>query len=188
MACTPSRCIIRRDSPHGSSRARTVVRARGRRLETVKRVDLIIGALTAVPEAIQVVVAGGGSQRNLERLAMGAVDHRVTFLRTVRMMRSSISIAVRWQWCPPFDGFGYVTREGFLAEKDGVTCRDCGGPTGFVVDGEDGFACEPSAEAMGGGIAARAGDRRLAARLGSAGREELGRVTPDGVIEKLVEG
>jgi glycosyltransferase involved in cell wall biosynthesis len=161
------------------------------RLETVKRVDLIIAALTAVPGAIRLLVAGDGSQRaNLERLAVDrGVGHRVTFLGTVQddalvdLYRNALAVAY-----PPFDeDFGYVTLEGFLAEKPVITCRDSGGPTEFVVDGENGFVCEPSAEAIGVAIATLAADRRLAATLGSAGREVAGHVTWDGVIEKLVE-
>jgi glycosyltransferase involved in cell wall biosynthesis len=161
------------------------------RLETVNRVDLIIGALTAAPDAIRVLVAGDGSQRaNLERLAIErGVDQRVTFLGTVQddalvdLYRSALAVVY-----PPFDeDFGYVTLEGFLAEKPVITCRDSGGPTEFVVDGENGFVCEPSAEAIGTAIARLADDRRLAATLGSAGREVAGRITWDGVVEKLVE-
>ena len=144
------------------------------RLETVKRVDLIIGALPLCPSH-SAVVAGDGSQRaNLERLAVErGVGHRVTFLGTVDddalvdLYRNALAVVY-----PPFDeDFGYVTLEAFLAEKPVITCRDSGGPTEFVVDGENGFVCEPSAEAIGAAIAALAGDRRLAARLGSAGRE-----------------
>src|SRR5262249_26127340 len=152
---------------------------------------LIISALTAAPENMRVVVAGEGSQRaNLERLAEErGVAHRVTFLGTVQddalvdLYRGALAVVY-----PPFDeDFGYVTLEAFFAERPVTTCSDSGGPTEFVADGENGFVCEPSAGAIGAAIATLAGDRGLAARLGSAGREVAGRITWDGVIEKLVE-
>ena len=88
---------------------------------------------------------------------------------------------------PPFDeDFGYVTLEAFLASKPVITCRDSGGPTEFVVDGENGFVCEPAAEAIGAALAGLAGDRGRAAALGEAGREVARRITWDGVVEKLV--
>jgi glycosyltransferase involved in cell wall biosynthesis len=161
------------------------------RLELVKRVDLIIAGLRAVPEAIRLVIAGDGTQRaNLERLtAERGLGHRVTFLGMVQdealveLYRNALAVVY-----PPFDeDFGYVTLEGFLAAKPVITCRDSGGPTEFVVDGETGFVCEPSAEALGAAIATLAGDRRQAAMLGSAGREAAARITWDGVVEKLVE-
>jgi glycosyltransferase involved in cell wall biosynthesis len=161
------------------------------RLEAVKRVDLIIAAMSSVPDAVRLIVAGDGSQRaNLERLTEeSGLRHRVTFLGTVddtqlvELYREALAVVY-----PPFDeDFGYVTLEGFLADRPIITCRDSGGPTEFVVDGENGFVCEPAAEALGAAIATLAGNRRLAAALGSAGREVASRITWDGVIEKLVE-
>ena len=52
---------------------------------------------------------------------------------------------------PPFDeDFGYVTLEAFLARKPVVTCTDSGGPNEFVVDGVNGFVCEPTPGGAGG--------------------------------------
>ena len=81
------------------------------RLETVKRVDLIISAMSAVEEPIRLLIAGDGSQRtNLERLAeQCGLRHRVTFLGTVdddalvRLYRDALAVIY-----PPFDeDFGY---------------------------------------------------------------------------------
>jgi glycosyltransferase involved in cell wall biosynthesis len=160
------------------------------RLETVKRVDLIVAALAWVPEPIRLLVAGDGSQRaNLERLAgERGLRHRVRFLGTVdddslvELYRDALAVVY-----PPFDeDFGYVTLEAFLAYKPVITCRDSGGPTEFVADGENGFVCEPSAEAIGAALAGLADDRARAAALGAAGREVASRITWDGVVEKLV--
>ncbi len=52
---------------------------------------------------------------------------------------------------PPFDeDFGYVTLEAFLARKPVVTGTDSGGPNEFVVDGVNGYVCEPSTRGAGG--------------------------------------
>ena len=161
------------------------------RLETVKRVDLIVGAMTALPEPVRLMIAGDGTQRaNLERLCeQRGLLHRVTFLGTVgddalvELYRDALAVVY-----PPFDeDFGYVTLEGFLARKPVITCRDSGGPTEFVADGENGFVCEPSAEAIGAALAVLAANRGRAAALGAAGHEVASRITWDGVIEKLVE-
>src|SRR6188768_595555 len=55
------------------------------RLESVKRVDLIIAAMAKVPSNIRLIVAGDGTQRqNAERAAEAAgVANRVTFLGNV---------------------------------------------------------------------------------------------------------
>ena len=160
------------------------------RLETVKRVDLIVSALALVPDGIRLLVAGDGSQRgNLERLAEArGVTDRVVFLgavdddRLVGLYRDALAVVY-----PPFDeDFGYVTLEGFLAAKAVVTCTDSGGPTEFVVDGVNGFVCAPAAEAIGEALGTLAGDRTRAGELGLAGRETARRITWDGVVEKLV--
>ena len=161
------------------------------RLETVKRVDLIVGAMSTVPERVRLMIAGDGTQRgNLERLCeQRGLLHRVTFLGSVGddalvdLYRDALAVIY-----PPFDeDFGYVTLEGFLARKPVITCGDSGGPTEFVIHGENGFVCEPSAEVIGAAITALDRDRMRAGALGDAGWSVASRITWDGVVEKLVE-
>jgi glycosyltransferase involved in cell wall biosynthesis len=159
------------------------------RLESVKRVDLLVRAMATVDQSLRLVVAGDGTQRgNLERLAESSgVADRVAFLGTttdeVLLDLYAGALAVLY---PPFDeDFGYVTLEAFLARKPVVTCTDSGGPNEFVVDGVNGFVCEPEPAAIGAAIGQLARDRRRAASMGDAGRDAAARVTWDGVIEKL---
>ena len=88
---------------------------------------------------------------------------------------------------PPFDeDFGYVTLEAFLARKPVITCLDSGGPNEFVVDGENGFVCEPAPAALAEAINRLSADRSRAAAMGDAGYEVASQITWDGVIERLV--
>ena len=160
------------------------------RIESVKRVDLIVGAMTYVDAPIRLIVAGDGTQReNVEREARQAgVADRITFLGGVGdddllgLYAGALGVVY-----PPYDeDFGYVTLEAFLARKPVVTCRDSGGPNEFVVDGANGFVCEPDARAIAVAINQLAADRRRAAALGDAGFEAARRITWDGVIEQLV--
>ena len=160
------------------------------RIESVKRVDLIVEAMAHVDPGIRLVVAGDGTQRaNVERAAQEAgVADRVTMLGTVGdddlLQLYSGALAVVY---PPYDeDFGYVTLESFLARKPVITCSDSGGPNEFVIDGENGFVTVPTPEALATAINAVHADRRLAARLGDAGHETASQVTWGGVIEKLV--
>jgi glycosyltransferase involved in cell wall biosynthesis len=160
------------------------------RIESVKRVDLVVGALALSDPTLRLVVAGDGTQReNVERETHAAgVGDRVTFLGSVQddtlIELYAGALAVVY---PPYDeDFGYVTLEAFLARKPVVTCTDSGGPNEFVVDGVNGYVCEPSAPALAEAIARLAADRRRAAALGDAGHEVARRITWDGVIETLV--
>jgi glycosyltransferase involved in cell wall biosynthesis len=159
------------------------------RIESVKRVDLAVRALAHV-KGVRLVVAGSGTQRaNVERAALEAgVGDRVTFLGTVvddeliELYAGALAVIY-----PPYDeDYGYVTLEAFLARKPLVTCADSGGPNEFVVDGVNGWVCEPQPEALAAAIARLDADRGRAAAMGDAGHDVARRVTWDGVIEKLV--
>ena len=161
------------------------------RIESVKRVDLIVRAMAHVDETLQLVVAGDGTQReNVERVASEAgVSDRVAFLGAVDddelldLYADAVAVAY-----PPFDeDFGYVTLEAFLARKPVITCVDSGGPNEFVIDGVNGRSTEATPEAYAEAIRDIAGDRAKAARLGDAGYDRARTITWDGVIEKLVQ-
>jgi glycosyltransferase involved in cell wall biosynthesis len=160
------------------------------RLESVKRVDLLVSAMARVDTPIRMVVAGEGTQRtNVERAAADAgVADRVDFLgvvddeRLIELYSGALAVAY-----PPYDeDFGYVTLEAFLARKPVITAADSGGPTEFVIEGVNGFVRAPEAEAFAEAINALARDRRRAASLGEAGYDRARTITWDGVIEKLV--
>ena len=160
------------------------------RLESVKRVDLLIRAMLQVDRPLRLVIAGEGTQRaNLERLAeqCGVAD-RIAFAGAVDdeqlLDLYADALAVLY---PPFDeDFGYVTLEAFLARKPVVTARDSGGPNEFVVDGVNGFSCDPAPEVFAAAINALHADRGRAASLGEAGHERARAITWDGVIDQLV--
>ena len=159
------------------------------RIESVKRVDLIVAAMPAVERGIRLIVAGDGTQReNVERRAaeLGVTD-RIAFLGTVDddalvdLYRDALAVVY-----PPYDeDFGYVTLEAFLARKPVVTATDSGGPNEFVADGVNGFVCAPEPDAIAAAINRLAADRQRARSLGDAGYDRARTITWDGVIEKL---
>jgi glycosyltransferase involved in cell wall biosynthesis len=160
------------------------------RIESVKRVDLLVNAMRDVDAPTRLVIAGDGTQRaNVERTAVDAgVRDRITFLGSVDddaligLYAGALAVAY-----PPFDeDFGYVTLEAFLARKPVITCTDSGGPNEFVQDGINGFVCEPAPEAIASAINRLAHDRRRAAAMGDAGHATASAITWDGVIEKLL--
>src|SRR5215472_2186386 len=156
------------------------------RLESVKRVDLLVKAMARVDKPIRLAVAGDGTQRaNVERAAHDAgVGDRVELRGTVEdetllaLYRDALAVLY-----PPYDeDFGYVTLEAFLARKPVVTANDSGGPNEFVVDGVNGFVRAPEPEAFADAVNALAADRRRAASIGGAGNERARTITWDGVI------
>ena len=160
------------------------------RIESVKRVDLLVSAMARVDKPIRLVVAGEGTQRaNVERVAVEAgVSDRVEFLgatddeRLLALYREALAVLY-----PPYDeDFGYVTLEAFLSRKPVVTAIDSGGPNEFVVDGVNGYVRTPDPDAFADAINSLARDKRRAASMGDAGYDRARTITWDGVIEKLV--
>jgi glycosyltransferase involved in cell wall biosynthesis len=160
------------------------------RLEPLKRVNLAIRAMALVPAPIRLVVVGDGSERAaLEReAAQSGAGDRIEFAGAVwgdavaRLYADALAVLYA-----PFDeDYGYVTLEAFLAAKPVITATDSGGPLEFVVDGTNGFVCEPDARAIAAAVARLAADRALAGRLGHAGRSVAQAITWDGVIEQLL--
>jgi glycosyltransferase involved in cell wall biosynthesis len=160
------------------------------RIESVKRVDLIVAAMAGADRGVRLVIAGDGTQRaNVQRLVEDiGVSDRVAFLGAVgdddlvALYRDALAVVY-----PPYDeDFGYVTLEAFLARKPVITCTDSGGPNEFVVHGENGFVCEPAAASLTSAFNALAADRARARAMGDAGYEVARRISWDGVIEKLV--
>jgi glycosyltransferase involved in cell wall biosynthesis len=161
------------------------------RLETVKRVDLVIAALARVPRPWRLVIVGDGPlRRQLEEAAAaeGVID-RVTFTggideaALVDLYAGACAIVF-----PPYDeDYGYITLEAFLARKPVVTTSDAGGPLEFVDDGVTGLVAAPDAESLGAAMSRVAQDRTLARSLGDAGYERARAITWDGVVERLVE-
>lgn len=160
------------------------------RIESVKRVDLLVNAMQTVNRTLRLVVAGEGTQRqNVERIAEQAgVSDRVSFLGSVvddeliELYAGALAVVY-----PPFDeDFGYVTLEAFLARKPVVTCTDSGGPNEFVIDGVNGRVCAPDPAALAAAINGLDNDRPRAAAMGDAGYDRAKTITWDGVIEALV--
>lgn len=159
------------------------------RLETVKRVDLAIKAMTHLPSSLSLIVAGTGThQAALEQLAASlGLGSRVTFLgevtddQVIELYAGALAVVF-----PPYDeDYGYVTLEAFLSHKPVVTTTDAGGPNEFITSGTNGFVTEPDPRAIADALAALDADRKRSASMGEAGYDLARGITWSGVIERL---
>jgi glycosyltransferase involved in cell wall biosynthesis len=160
------------------------------RLESIKRVDLIVRAMRCVDPRVRLVVVGdGGDRAALEREAerLGLAD-RVQWLGIVAddTLVDLYAKALAVVFVPYDEDYGYVTLEAFLCAKPVITAHDSGGPLEFVEDGVNGRVCPAEPEALAAAINDLAANRRKAASWGDAGLARARAVTWDGVIEKLV--
>lgn len=159
------------------------------RIESIKRVDLAVRALQHTDPSVTLVVAGDGTYRpHVEREAEElGLSNRVRLLGSVDddTLVELYANALGVVFAPYDEDYGYVTLEAFLSAKPVVTARDSGGTLEFVVDGVNGFVCEPQPEALGAAFQALTSDRRLAQSLGDAGLQRARAITWDSVIEQL---
>jgi glycosyltransferase involved in cell wall biosynthesis len=160
------------------------------RLETVKRVDLIIRGLARADGGWRLVIVGDGPLRpQLEAEAAGAgVADRVTFTGPIdEAALVDLYAGAGAVVFPPYDeDYGYVTLEAFLARKAVVTTTDAGGPLEFVDDGVTGLVAEADADALAGAMSRIAGNPALARSLGDAGYERARGISWDAVVERLI--
>ncbi len=161
------------------------------RLETVKRVDLIIRALAHVDRQWRLVIVGDGPLRRQleETAAVEGLSDRVTFTGPVdEATLVGLYAGAGAVVFPPYDeDYGYVTLEAFLARKPVVTTTDAGGPLEFVEDGVTGLVAAPDADSLGAAMASVTRDPALARTLGEAGFDRARAISWDAVVERLIE-
>jgi glycosyltransferase involved in cell wall biosynthesis len=159
------------------------------RLESVKRVDLAIRAMSHVPAAVSLVVAGTGTHAEALKTMVDSLGlaSRVRFLGEVAdaelidLYAGALGVVF-----PPLDeDYGYVTLEAFLSHKPVVTTTDAGGPNEFVANGSNGFVTAPDPKALAEAIATLHADRRRSARMGDEGYDLARGITWSGVIDRL---
>jgi glycosyltransferase involved in cell wall biosynthesis len=161
------------------------------RLEHVKRVDLAIDAFQATTPAMRLLIAGDGSIRHelAEHIERRGLSDRVALLgrvdddRLVELYAGCRAVL----FAPYQEDYGYVTLEAFLARKPVITARDSGGTLEFVVDGVNGYVCEPTIDALSTAVNRLAADAGLAASLGERGRAVAASITWDNVVDRLIE-
>ena len=162
------------------------------RLESIKRVDLLLKAMPDIDPSLRLLVVGEGTQReHFEAVAEACgLNDRVEFVGRVsdETLLELYAGALAVAFVPYDEDYGLVTLEAFLARKPVITATDSGGPLEFVEDGVNGIVSAPDPEALGAAVNALAHDRARAAALGDAGFERAKTITWDSVIEALVGG
>jgi glycosyltransferase involved in cell wall biosynthesis len=163
------------------------------RMESLKRQSLVIDAMAHVRSGVKLVLVGKGPDEpqlrvQIERLEVTdrvRIEIAVSDDRLCQLYEEALAV-----YYGPFDeDYGYVTIEGFAAERPVVTLTDSGGPLEFVVDGETGLVCPPEPKAVAAGFDRLFSDREAGRRMGRAGnalvRAEVPR-WPD-VVARLLD-
>lgn len=152
------------------------------RFESLKRQSIVVDAMRHVRTNVRLLLVGRGPdepalRRQIDDHGLGervSIEVSPSDERLMDLMRSALGV-----YYGPFDeDFGYVTLEGFAANRPVVTLSDSGGPLEFVIDGETGFVASPEPRAIAEAFDRLFADRPAAARMGAAGRDVLEREVP----------
>lgn len=157
------------------------------RLDNSKRVELLVRAMAHVEAPVPLRIAGSGPEEASLRELAGA-DDRISFSGRVpeRELVSLYAGARAVAFLPYEEDYGLVTLEAMLSGKPVITCRDSGGTTELVDDGENGFVVDPAPEALAAAIDSLWSSRRLRRRMSRAARARAERVTWQGVVSELL--
>lgn len=161
------------------------------RLDPLKRNDLLIKALKYTDKKVKLKIAGTGKEReNLERLVeQESLKDRVEFLgfvsdeQLIRLYANCFSV----YFSPIDEDYGYITLEAFLSKKPVVTCEDSGGVLEFVRDGENGYVCDNTPEAIGQRINDLYHKRNKCKELGVSGFNLVKDISWNNVIDELTK-
>lgn len=114
------------------------------RLDSPKRIDMLIEAMRFVPHDIRLKIAGEGSEKT-RLMELAQDDARIEFLGfvTENELIDLYANALVILFVPLDEDYGYVTVEGMASAKPVITTFDSGGPLEFVSDLKTGFIVDP---------------------------------------------
>lgn len=157
------------------------------RLDSPKRIGLLIEAMRHVKSNIQLKIAGTGpDERRLRDMA--ADDPRIEFLGFVndKNVVELYANALAVMYVPYDEDYGLVTIEAMMSCKPVLTVTDSGGPTEFVRNRENGFCVPPSAEALADRIDYFCAHRAEAKQMGREGQKTVSHITWENTVSGLL--
>lgn len=163
------------------------------RLDSLKRVDLLVKSLRFCGAGIRCKIAGTGPEAGkLKTLAHDCgLSNRVDFLGFVpddELLELYARCSTVF-FAPLDEDYGYITLEAFLSKKPVITAFDSGGPLEFVVDGQNGIVLDSLKEKeIGEKIENLVGDKERCKRFGANGYSRVKDINWDFVVQNLLSG
>jgi glycosyltransferase involved in cell wall biosynthesis len=163
------------------------------RMEGLKRQSLVVDAMAHVKSDVKLVLVGRGPDEAplREQIERRGVSDRVRMEiavsddRLYQLYQGALAV-----YYGPFDeDYGYVTLEGFAAQRPVVTLTDSGGPLEFVEDGGTGIVAAPESKAIAEAFDRLFADREAARRMGRAGHARIRAEVPrwPDVVARLLD-
>ncbi len=160
------------------------------RLDPLKRVNLLLQALQCTKTSVRGVIVGEGEQRaalehEVERLGLEGRVHfagRVPDEQLVDLYARCMAVF----YAPVDEDYGFVAVEALLSGKPVITTSDSGGVLEFIDHQATGLVSSPRAEELAASIDWVTSNPKQALELGLEGRERVGDLNWDTVIDRLL--
>ncbi len=157
------------------------------RLDSPKRIDMMVDAMRLVRSDVDLLIAGAGPEEEALK-SRAAADSRIRFMG--RLPEAELSQryadATAVLFTPLDEDLGLITLEAHMSAVPVITFTDSGGPTELVEDGVSGIISSPSIVELARAMDELAGNPEVAARMGCAGRESASRITWEAVVDALL--
>jgi glycosyltransferase involved in cell wall biosynthesis len=147
------------------------------RLCRIKRVDLMIEALSSMRSELHLKIVGKPDEPGImeyltNTMKKFGVEDRVHFLGRVsdEELVELYSRALGVYYAPFDEDYGYVTLEAMASSRPVVTATDSGGTLEFVIDGKNGRIVKPEAAAIGNAFNELYNEKSRAIEMGKNGR------------------
>ncbi|TDL51864.1 glycosyltransferase [Paenibacillus dendritiformis] len=157
------------------------------RLDSAKRVELIVKAMKMANTKTKLIIAGKGPDEDkLKELA--ASDERIHFVgyldnaKTVDYYRNCRGVI----YVPYDEDYGLVTIEAMTCGKPVITCSDSGGTLEFVKHLETGLVAKNKPKSLANEIERLCNTRDMAAKLGKHAKEFVEAITWSNMISKVL--
>ena len=157
------------------------------RLDSPKRIDLLIDSMKYVPASIKLKIAGTGPQEKyLKKLAKH--DSRIEFLGFVNdaELIGLYANALAVLYTPYQEDLGLITIEAMMSKKPVITTTDSGGPLEFVKDFETGLVTEPKTHSIAEKINYLVDNESAARQMGEKGYEMVKNITWENTVNRLL--
>lgn len=158
------------------------------RLDSAKRIDILIQAMKYVKSNTHLYLAGTGPEKQkLKACASG--DKRIHFLGFIsdEEVEEYYANSLVIPFFPYAEDYGLITIEAMMHKKPVITTVDAGGPTEFVVNGETGFVTEFDPKAIAEKIDYFAKHPEEAKRMGEKAYERVKDITWEATVNRLLE-
>jgi glycosyltransferase involved in cell wall biosynthesis len=157
------------------------------RLDSAKRIDLIIREYRNVASDVNLFIGGTGPALN-ELRAIAEGDDRIVFLGklTDNQILDYYARSIAVPFVPYDEDYGLITVEAMMSSKPVITVADSGGVTELVKHGENGW-CVPNKEgALAQAFDEALKDRRRTAELGVTAASSVTNITWEEVATVLL--